>query len=82
MDRQTRLINKHTKLIYTSLGLLFAMQAATIWLVMSNGQGTSNQCPTADMNDKRPPDSGLHIIWDYVALATPGVMMYLFNLTP
>ena len=77
-----RKLDRQTRLIYTSLGLLFAMQAATFWLVMSRGEGTSTQCPTADVHDKRPAASGLHDLWDYVSLATPGVMMYLFNLTP
>ena len=77
-----RKLDRQTRLIYTSLGLLFAMQAATIWLVMSRGEGTSMQCPTADVDDKRPAASGLHDMWDYVSLATPDVMMYLFNLTP
>ena len=35
-----RKLDRQTRLIYTSLGLLFAMQAATIWLVLCNGQGT------------------------------------------
>ena len=77
-----RKLDRQTRLIYTSLGLLFAMQAATMWLVMSRGEGTSMQCPTADVDDKRPGASGLHDMWDYFSLATPGVMMYLFNLTP
>ena len=40
-----RKLDRQTRLIYTSLGLLFAMQAATMWLVLCNGQGTGTQCP-------------------------------------
>ena len=35
-----RKLDRQTRLIYTSLGVLFAMQAATIWLVLWSGQGT------------------------------------------